>query len=114
MFSPETKLCAGAGCRASDDGVLRRASDEDGVLRRSSDGVLRSRQRPQRGFVMIIALFIIVLLLAVGIMLLDNVFSAAANVVNMQQKNQIYEAAEAGLNSAIDLLDRNLGAVTQC
>ena len=60
----------------------------------------------RRGIAMIMALFIVGLLLAIGMLLLDNVMSVATNAVDVRQKNQIFDAAEAGLNAALDVLDR--------
>lgn len=62
--------------------------------------------RRERGFAMVLTLFIVVLLLAVGIVLLTNVQNVASDTLNTEQKNQALNAAEAGLNAAIDLLDR--------
>jgi hypothetical protein len=64
-------------------------------------------QRPSayRGFAMVFALFIITLMLVVGLAMLSVSQSSSANTRNLESKQGSFNAAEAGLDKAIDSLD---------
>ena len=74
-------------------------------MRRSSVNVRRER----RGIVMVIALFFVVIVLLVAVAVLDNASFSANDALNVQTKNQTFNAAEAGLNVAMWQLDQNNG-----
>ncbi len=69
--------------------------------------MFRSMPSPRagRGFAMIFALFVIVILLLVGLVMLANAQNVADNARNTEVKTLTWDAAEAGLNSAMDQLD---------
>src|SRR5689334_17935736 len=58
-----------------------------------------------RGFAMILTIFVIGLLLVAGMMLLSNSQYSASDAVNTEQKNQAFNAAEGGLDNAMEALD---------
>lgn len=60
----------------------------------------------RRGFAMLLTLFVVMLLVFIGLLLLTDAQDAASGTLNTEQKNQSLNAAEAGLDTAIDLLDR--------
>lgn len=59
----------------------------------------------QRGFALIFAMFIVVLLLITSLLLLTNSQYTASDTHNSEARNQSFDAAEAGLNAAMDTLD---------
>lgn len=61
--------------------------------------------RGNRGFAMIFALLVIVILLLVGLAMLANAQNVAGNARNTEVKTLTWDAAEAGLNAAMDKLD---------
>src|ERR1700737_1993366 len=65
--------------------------------------------RSRRGFVMILALMIAVLLLLAGLAMLTNAQYAANDTFSTEQKNLAFDAADAGLNSAMDGLNQSPG-----
>jgi hypothetical protein len=67
-----------------------------------------------RGFAMVTALFIMGLLLIVAALLLDNVKSVASSVQVLEQRNQTYDAAEAGLDATLDYFDRDPFVTSGC
>jgi len=69
-----------------------------------------SNLRSGRGFAMVFALFIMVLLLITTLLLLQNTQGTAANTRANELKNGSLNAAEAGANKAIDALDGSLAA----
>lgn len=72
-------------------------------MRRSSSNT----HKAQRGVLMVIALFIVVIVLLVAVALLTNSSYSANDALNVQTKNQTFDAAEAGLNVAQWQLDQN-------
>jgi hypothetical protein len=64
-------------------------------------------RRERRGMVMVIALFFVVITLLVAVAVLDNAAFSANDALNVQTKNQTFNAAEAGLNVAMFQLDQN-------
>jgi len=64
-----------------------------------------NRRRTDRGFAMILTIFVIGLLLVAGMMLLSNSQYSASDALNTEQKNQAFNAAEGGLNNAMEALD---------
>ena len=64
-----------------------------------------ARQRGARGFAIVFALFIVALLLVTGLAMLGVAQYSAANTRNIEAKQDSYNAAEAGLNQAIDRID---------
>lgn len=70
-------------------------------------------RRNGRGIALILVLLFVVLLLimAIGVLFVAN--AAAGNTSNVQDKNQAFNAAETGLNTALDTLD-NASAATAC
>lgn len=61
---------------------------------------------------LIVALLFVVVLAIVAIALLFVAGSAAGNTMSVQDKNQVYDAADTGLNAALDALDNNSQATT--
>jgi hypothetical protein len=80
------------------------------MLEISKRSLNRRNRRSNRGFAIVTALFIMGILLIVAVLLLQNAQNVAANTQILQSKNQIFDASEAGLDSAVDLLDRNYAA----
>jgi hypothetical protein len=70
----------------------------------------RPRYRQRRGIALVMTLFIVVMLLLVAAAVLSNTSYTADNALNVQMKNQIFNAAEAGVNVAQWNLDQNLAA----
>jgi hypothetical protein len=62
-----------------------------------------------RGFAMVFSLFIILLLLVVGLAMLAVSQQGSSKTRNLESKQGSFNAAEAGLNKAIDALDASLG-----
>jgi len=56
---------------------------------------------------MVTALFLIGLLLIVAVILVQAATGTSTNTTDVQQKNQIFDAAEAGANAAINALDQS-------
>ena len=83
-------------------------------MRRSSVSI----RRGQRGLVLIIALFMVVIVLMVAGAVLVNASDSAGDALGVQTKNQTFDAAEAGLNVAMWTLDQNnfapAGTPTAC
>lgn len=71
---------------------------------------LRPRSHRQRGISLIIVLFIVVMLVLVAAGVLSNSSYSANDALNVQTKNQTFNAAEAGLNVALWTLDQNLAS----
>jgi Tfp pilus assembly protein PilX len=67
----------------------------------------RNSHRCERGVAMVTALFLMGLMLVVCVALLQATTSTASNTVDQQQKNQAFDAAEAGLDAAINALDQS-------
>ena len=67
-------------------------------------GKTRSKQR---GFALILAIFVIGLLLVASMLMLSNSQFSASNAVSTEQKNQAFNAAEGGLDHAMEVLDLN-------
>jgi hypothetical protein len=61
---------------------------------------------------MILALFVVGLLLVAGFVLMSNSQFSAADTVNSEQKDQAFNAAEAGDSTAIESLDLNSGSTS--
>jgi len=64
-----------------------------------------NRRRTDRGFAMILTIFVIGLLLIAGMMILSNSQYSASDALNTEQKNQAFNAAEGGLDNAMEALD---------
>ena len=62
-------------------------------------------RRHSRGFAMVFALFITMLLLVIGLAMLGASQFSAVSAQNVERKQNSFNAAEAGLNTAIDSLD---------
>ncbi len=68
--------------------------------------MIPSKQRSrQRGFALVLTIFVIGLVLVAGMLMLSNSQFSANNAVNTEQKNQAFNAAEAGLDNAMEALD---------
>jgi hypothetical protein len=63
---------------------------------------------------MVTALFIMGLLLIVAALLLDNVKSVASSTQVLEQRNQTYDAAEAGMDATLDYFDRDPFVTSGC
>lgn len=72
------------------------------------------RRPAHRGFAMVTALFIMGILLIVAALLLDNVKSVASSTQVLEQRNQTYDAAEAGLDATLDYFDRDPFVTSGC
>ena len=66
-------------------------------------------QRGQRGFAMVFTLFVTLLLLVIGLSILAVSSSSSLTTLNVERKQDSFDAAEAGLNQAIDQLDQSTG-----
>ena len=64
--------------------------------------------RASRGFAMIFALFITVLLLVIGLAMYSASQFSSLSTMNVERKQNSFNAAEAGLNTAIDKLDGSI------
>jgi hypothetical protein len=71
-----------------------------------------ARRRNQRGVSLIIVLFLVVMLVLVAAGVLSNSSYSANDALNVQTKNETFNAAEAGLNVAVWNLDQNLSATS--
>jgi fibronectin-binding autotransporter adhesin len=60
----------------------------------------------QRGVAMVTVLFLMGLMLVVSVALLQGASSTATNTTHDQQKNQVFDAAETGLDAALNALDQ--------
>ena len=69
---------------------------------------------PHRGFAMVTALLVMGILFAVAVLLLDNVGFIAKDTQVLEQRNKGYDAGEAGIDAALDYLDRNPTQVSGC
>ena len=65
-------------------------------------------RRSSRGFAMVFALFITVLLLVIGLAMYSASQFSALSTMNVERKQNSFNAAEAGLNTAIDKLDGSI------
>jgi len=63
---------------------------------------------------MVIALVVVAVLLFVAVVLLSNAFGSVATETSIRAKIAAFDAAEAGINEAIDALDRSHGSSTDC
>jgi hypothetical protein len=72
----------------------------------------QQRLSAQRGFAMVFALFIVMLMLVIGLAMLAVSQSSSTDTRNMESKQGSFNAAEAGLDTAIDNLDTSLGFST--
>jgi type II secretory pathway pseudopilin PulG len=68
----------------------------------------------QRGLTMIIALVVVAVLLFVAVVLLSNAFGSVATETSIRAKIAAFDAAEAGINEVVDVLDRNHGDSSDC
>jgi hypothetical protein len=66
------------------------------------------RQRRTRGFVLPYVLGFAAVLAVIAMMLLQSANSASESTYTIQDKNAVFDAAEAGLNAALDDLDISL------
>ena len=66
------------------------------------------RQRRTRGFVLPYVLGFAAVLAVIAMMLLQSANSASDSTSTIQDKNAVFDAAEAGLNAALDDLDISL------
>jgi len=64
-------------------------------------------RRGERGMVLVIALFMVVIVMLVAVALLENASYAANDALSVQTKNQTFDAAEAGLNVAVWQIDQD-------
>lgn len=71
-----------------------------------------TKAAPDRGFILGYVLVVSAILALVAMMLLQSAQYAARGTQDMEEKNGSYDAAEAGLNNALDALDNALSAVT--
>jgi len=69
---------------------------------------------PHRGFAMVTALFVLGILVIVAALLLENVRFIAQDTQVLEQRNKGYDAGEAGIDTALDYLDRNPTLVSGC
>jgi hypothetical protein len=65
----------------------------------------------ERGLVMVLALFLLALLAVVTMLLLTDAQFVASDTRNTEVKNESFDAAEAGINAALDALDVSLAAI---
>ena len=63
---------------------------------------------------MVIALVVVAVLLFVAVVLLSNAFGSVATETSIRAKIAAFDAAEAGINEVIDVLDRNHGFNSDC
>jgi len=68
--------------------------------------------RLERGFVLPYVLSFAAMLAVIAVMLLESASSASKSTYSLQDKNSVFDAAEAGLNAALDDLDVSLLAPT--
>src|ERR1022692_2303986 len=59
----------------------------------------------ERGFSLVLALFIVALILIASLALLANAQYGSQDARSMEQKNAVFDAAEAGVEDAINALD---------
>jgi Tfp pilus assembly protein PilX len=69
----------------------------------------RQAPRQSRGFAMVFALFIVLLLLVIGLAMLSVSQYGASDTRKLEIKQASFDAAEAGLNQAMLTLDNSLG-----
>jgi hypothetical protein len=69
-----------------------------------------TRRRPQDGYVLAMVLIFVALLATVSVLLFTSVQFGATSTRAMEEKNGTLDAAEAGLNAALDALDISLAA----
>lgn len=67
----------------------------------------------QRGLTMVIALVVVAVLLFVAVVLLGNAFGSVAAENSIRAKIAAFDAAEAGIQQAVEALDKN-AASTEC
>src|SRR5438132_9926688 len=70
--------------------------------------------RRNRGLTMIIALVVVAVLLFVAVVLLSNAFGSVATESSIRAKIAAFDAAEAGINQVVEVLDENHGISTDC
>jgi len=63
---------------------------------------------------MVIALVVVAVLLFVAVVLLSNAFGSVATETSIRAKIAAFDAAEAGINEVIDVLDRDHGFTSEC
>lgn len=63
---------------------------------------------------MIIALVVVAVLLFVAVVLLSNAFGSVATETSIRAKIAAFDAAEAGINEVVEVLDRNHGISSDC
>ena len=68
-----------------------------------------TRKGASRGFAMVLVLFATLLLLVIGLAMLSVAQYSSVNAMNVERKQDSFDAAEAGLNTAIDQLDLSSG-----
>jgi type II secretory pathway pseudopilin PulG len=68
----------------------------------------------ERGLTMIIALVVVAVLLFVAVVLLSNAFGSVATENTIRAKIAAFDAAEAGINEVVDVLDKTHGNSTDC
>lgn len=71
------------------------------------------RRRIESGFMLPYVLVFAAILAAIAMMLLESANNASHSTYSIQDKNQIFDAAEAGLNAGLDDLDASLLTPTQ-
>src|ERR1700681_522060 len=75
---------------------------------RSKGTHMREIRQPKRGFVLPYVLGFAAVLAVIAMMLLQSANSASESTYTIQDKNAVFNAAEAGLNAALDDLDVSL------
>lgn len=71
-----------------------------------------NRRSARRGFAMVFSLFIVMLLFVIGLAMLAVSQYASGETMNAQTKQNSFNAAEAGIDTAIDKLDSSVGFST--
>ena len=68
----------------------------------------------ERGMTMVIALVVVAVLLFVAVVLLSNAFGSVASENSIRAKIAAFDAAEAGINKVVEVLDQQHGLSTAC
>src|SRR5215467_3415006 len=72
-----------------------------------SKSIKQKYSSQQRGVAMIVALFLIFIVVVIAVGALESVSNSARNSLGVQTKNQTFNTAETGLDTAIYKIDTN-------